>query len=88
MASKFRKLRSMHTKYLLSKFSSHVLYHLLSSSLLQYLLVHRNNILLFESKSSNAILTLLNPTLTIDMRFKILFKLLLVIEIVCLSFLK
>ena len=88
MASKFRKLRSMHTKYLLSKFSSHVLYHLLSSPLLQNLLVHRNNILLFKSKSSNAILTLLNPTLTIDMRFKILFKLLLVIEIVFLSFLK
>lgn len=45
-------------------------------------------ILLLESKSSQAVFAPLNSSLTINMRFKILFELMLIIQVVYLSLLE
>lgn len=78
----------MHSENLIAKFPCHVLNHFLGPSIFENLFVHRNNILLFEGKAGDTVFTLFNSTLTVDVRFKIFLKLLLIIQVIFLSLVK
>ena len=69
----------MDTEDLIAKLGGHVLNHLLGTLFFQDLLIHCDNILLLEGKASDAVLALLDASLTVDVRFKILLELFLII---------
>ena len=66
---------SVDAERLVAEFLGHVIDHFECSSLFKHFLVNSFGIVLFKSEPSNTILSLLNPTLAIHIRGKILLKL-------------
>jgi len=66
----------MHAKYLVSEYAGHVVDHLFRSSFLDSLLVIGYCIEALEGESNNAVLTVFDPQLSIDVSFKVAFDLL------------
>ena len=74
----------MDSEHLVSKFLCHVINHFTSAFIFEHLPIHSDCIEAFECESSNAVLTFLNSTLSINMSFKVFLELLLVTEVILL----
>jgi hypothetical protein len=76
----------MDTKDLITKLLGHVFDHFLDSSLLEGPLIERNGFQALECQSENAGFPILNPLLAVGVGLEILFKLLLLLQVISLPF--
>jgi hypothetical protein len=76
----------MDSKHLVAEFFSHILDHFLNSSFFECSIIKSNGFKTFESKTENASFSIFYSLLAIGVRLEILFKLLLLLEVVLLTF--
>lgn len=74
----------MDSEYLISKLLCHVFNHFTSTFIFQHLPIHSDCIKTFECEPSNAVFTLLDSTLSINVSFKVFLELLLVTKVILL----